>query len=240
MIHIYILTLKKNPNRKKILLEKLKKTNFNKKNINIIYGVDGSKFKRLVKKSSKNNILKIHDILKKKKKINEFTFSTRKNNNFTLGEIGLFLSWKEVLVPTIKKKKTKYNLVFEDDVLFNDDLFKNLDKLIKQLPPKWDILSLSWVKDINSVPGNYINNNIIIPYNVGYYLRKKKYLGTESLLISREGILKLSEYYKAPMITQNDNFLDLLKNLNKLNIYCLKNPITQQNPVFDSNIQVKK
>ncbi len=76
MIHIYILTLKRNPNRKKILLEKLRKTNFNKKNINIIYGVDGSKFKSLVKKSSENNILKIHDILKKKKKINEFTFST--------------------------------------------------------------------------------------------------------------------------------------------------------------------
>lgn len=180
------------------------------------------------------------NILKKKKKINKFIFSSRRNKTFTLGEIGLYLSWKDVLLPLIKKNKTKYNLIFEDDILFNNDLFENIYKLIKKLPPKWDLLSLSWVKDMNNVPGNRINNSIIIPYDISYYYRRKKYIGTESLLISKEGILKLSEYYKTPMITSNESFLDLLKNLNLLNIYSLKNPITKQNKTFESNIQVKK
>ena len=98
------------------------------------------------------------------KKIKEDDYRIKKyfgkTKNYSMGQKCCTLShiaiWNK-----IKKKKTPYNIILEDDVIIPEDLHINIKKYLKQLPEDWDFLFLGG----NRIIGNKYSENLIIPPN---------------------------------------------------------------------------
>jgi glycosyl transferase family 25 len=72
------------------------------------------------------------------------------DNPMKSGTIGCYCSHLEVMLK-IAKSKDKFSIILEDDADIEQDLPNKLNKLIKSLSPKWDLIILGMVKDQPSI-----------------------------------------------------------------------------------------
>jgi len=95
------------------------------------------------------------------KGIGKAIFSEYKNNNLTnLGQIGCFLSHRELLTHIASKNSVELGtLILEDDVKIPYDLFKKLEAIESSIPGDWDILFLD--KRGTTKSEKSINKNIV-------------------------------------------------------------------------------
>ena len=150
-----------------------------------------------------------------------------KNNKLGNGEIGCFLShiniWKKAL-----KRKYKYILILEDDIIFTDNFKNNLIKYYNQVPDNWDIIHLGGSR----IKGKLINKNIIKPV-FDEKISGENNMGTYAMLLSRKGIKKLLDIV---IPIKNPIDMQIALNNKKLNIYYTEPKLIVPNNDFYSEI----
>jgi len=128
----------------------------------------------------------------------------------------------------------KYGIIFEDDVVFEDNFRKELDLGINNTPKDFDILYLGCFGC-----QNYINfhtmlfaNTGLININSGYindYVNKPIVaLATHAYVISRKGAKKLLKYIEHNIYTHIDLNMQTLSSNNLLDAYSLNNRLVYQ------------
>jgi GR25 family glycosyltransferase involved in LPS biosynthesis len=133
-LKIYFINLKKNRDRWENNKSKLP-------NIHLFDAIDGSKLD--LDKLRTNGILK-----EQKKWLGELG----------KGGIGCALSHISVM-HKIKMQNEQYGLILEDDVIIPNDFIKQMKKLEKYFPPKWDIIYLGGC----NIRGKKYNDYFLIP-----------------------------------------------------------------------------
>lgn len=167
-IPIYIINLKKNTERKKYLIEELKKHEI--KNYTFIEAVNGYDLDL--------NELKLKKIISEECKLKR-------------GEIGCSLSHYKIY-EEILKNNAEISLVLEDDVFFVDGFnikFNMIMKRIKNI--NWDIfyLGINCYTDCCK-EGEYIGSKIH-----GIYCPKHVVAGTHGYLIKKQSIKKIMDCF---------------------------------------------
>jgi GR25 family glycosyltransferase involved in LPS biosynthesis len=142
----YVINLKRRPDR----LEKFyNKSNFQKEDVEVVYGFDGKNF---------DNESEI-----------EKNMYNRLHNNLMPGEKGCFISHLRICKDIVDKKIT-FAIIMEDDAEFCDDFKIKLDELICQMPSKTQIMYVGgrFNNDFKMEPGTFIpiTQNIVSHTNV--------------------------------------------------------------------------
>ena len=138
-------------------------------------------------------------------------------------------TWKLFL-----ESDAEYGIIFEDDVVFEDNFKAELDNGIKNTPKDFDILYLGCFGCQNSI--NFYTilfaNAGLININAGYvnkYVNKPVVtLATHAYVISRKGAKKLLNYIEHNIYTHVDLNIQTLVTNNLLNIYSLNNRLVYQ------------
>ncbi len=242
---IYVMHLAKNPERKTALLRALHQFSISPAALNFIDAVDGREFLAKIQHPPQtpvtlDEVLRVNAALQQEKVLAQTLYTMRwhqKVNYLTLGEIGVALSATKAFHQMVKNKDAA-GLLLEDDVQFNDDFPSRLAAVMVNLPPEWDVLSLSWLKHPTPQPGIEVNAELMIPYQSFYYQQRGVYLGLESLIFSKNGAKKMLRYLH-PLDMPWSLKIDTLKNLGILNFYAVKVPLTRQDQTFASDIQTQ-
>lgn len=103
------------------------------------------------------------------------------------GVYGCYLSHMKVW-DYIVDNDLEYALVLEDDVNIENDFINKVDSLIDSLKSKgkeWDILYIG-INCFDKCIGNYVDDN-------AYYITTQPYWGTQSYIIKKEAIMKISD-----------------------------------------------
>jgi GR25 family glycosyltransferase involved in LPS biosynthesis len=163
------------------------------------------------------------------------------NNNTTffgslftpLSVIGIAMAhikvWKLFL-----ESKAKYAIIFEDDVVFEDNFKKELDIGIKNTPKDFDMLYLGCFGCQNNfnLYTLLFSSTGLINKNARYvnkYVNKPGItLATHAYVISRIGAKKLLNYIEHNIYTHIDLNIQTLASNNLLNIYSLNNRLVYQ------------
>jgi GR25 family glycosyltransferase involved in LPS biosynthesis len=147
------------------------------------------------------------------------------------GEIGCYLS-HHMLIKYIHENSDKdnYSVIFEDDVILNENVDKNIKQIISNLINEkldWDLVFL----------GNLtMNHNRLIKNNIYTIDKNNCCTGTHALLINNKNIEKI--------YNSNCNIIHAIDWQYKINIdnktlngYVIFPPLCNQNTNFLSNIQ---
>ena len=138
-------------------------------------------------------------------------------------------AWKLFL-----ESDAKYGIIFEDDVVFEDNFKEGLDIGIKNTPKDFDILYLGCFGCQNSINFHTIlfANIGLINTNAAYvnkYVNKPVVsLALHAYIVSRKGAKKLLNYIENNIYTHVDLNIQTLINNNSLNIYSLNNRLVYQ------------
>ena len=138
-------------------------------------------------------------------------------------------TWKLFL-----ESDAKYGIIFEDDVVFEDNFREELDLGIKNTPKDFDILYLGCFGC-----NNYINFHTILFANTGLINKNPGYvndyvnkpivaLATHAYVISRKGVKKLLKYIEHNIYTHIDLNIQTLSSNNLLDTYTLNNRLVYQ------------
>lgn len=141
----------------------------------------------------------------------------------TRGMIGCYLSHLELFNKIIK---SKYNngIIFEDDIIINSNIYKNVIKRIDEIfPPDWDIILLGYIT--------------IFEYeDMKDYYKAYKFWGTQGYIINKRGAKKMLKH-AIPIDEQIDHFMGTLARKKILNIYACKESMVVQNSMY-SDVQM--
>ena len=128
----------------------------------------------------------------------------------------------------------KYGIVFEDDVVFEDNFREELDIGIKNTPDDFDILYLGCFGCQNNINFNTLQfaNQGIIDVNAKFrnnYVNKPFIaLATHAYVVSRKGAKKLLTYIDGNIYTHIDLNIQTLVSHNLINVYSFNNRIAYQ------------
>lgn len=172
-LKIYVINLKHREQRKKNIMDELKKVEIPDNNIKIIEAVNGNELN--VKNLVNQGIIEI---------------DKSRYRPLRKGEYGCYFShlmcWEQIL-----KNNLPYGLVLEDDVIFKDNFRSKLINLLKLMKDiEWDIFFLGrhcnfrYGFNHSCHEGTYIDkNNVLYPKTAGY--------GTFAYIIKNSCIRKL-------------------------------------------------
>jgi glycosyl transferase family 25 len=231
----YVINLKRRTDRKKHILK-----NYIHKhiyNLNIIDAYDG-KFPEnnteILENIKKNFLININN---NKQNISSYNYLSF--NNFTSGELGLFVSniyiWKKMLNENIKNA-----IIFEDDCIFDEEFENRFPNIIKELPIDYIICFIG-----GKMCKNY-NNNLNINFSNNISIKKENSpFGTFSYILSVKGAEILLNYafneFRGKLGL--DYFIDEFLNKNNIPIY-LSTPLLvysysskNKGTIFDTDIQ---
>jgi len=238
---IYILNLDRMKHKYKEVLERLDKLGITKLNTNIIRwkGFDGS-----TKLPFSKDIYKTDDFNKKKQFLTKMNTTLEENNvvskkrinDFKPGQIGVYLSFIQI-IEHAKQNKYKKILVLEDDVFFVSDFIKQYEEVNDM---KQDIIFLGtshkyWNKK-NKTDKNvrwYCPEKIINDKQVEYPKGclhstnpklNNSFLGTFGYVLNQSAYSKILKE-AIPMRYAFDVFIGKLFNEKKITVAFLKNPI---------------
>ena len=144
-------------------------------------------------------------------------------------------TWKLFL-----ESDAKYGIIFEDDVVFENNFKEQLDLGIKNTPKDFDILYLGCFGCQSNVNFNVLQfaNQGIINTNANYrntYINKPMVaLATHAYIVSRDGAKKLITYTNKNIYTHIDIHIQTLYSHKLLNIYAFNNRIAYQTSTDDS------
>ena len=208
---VYIINLKKDKNRKKNILNELKKQNL--KNYKFISAVNGNKLKKK----------EINSLISKEK-----NFINPINTNMSKSEIGCSLSHIKIY-KEIVKSDIDYALILEDDAFFLNKFTKNLKKFISiNFKYKKQIILLSELREFYKIPIDKEKDYEIVDVTNAYF--------THSYFINNEAARSLL-HFNFPVKTVADNFI-IFKIYCGIKIRCL-NPclLSQDKKKFESSIK---
>jgi len=178
---VYIINLKKDKNRKKNILNELKKQNL--KNYKFISAVNGNKLKKK----------EINSLISKEK-----NFINPINTNMSKSEIGCSLSHIKIY-KEIVKSDIDYALILEDDAFFLNKFTKNLKKFISiNFKYKKQIILLSELREFYKIPIDKEKDYEIVDVTNAYF--------THSYFINNEAARSLL-HFNFPVKTVADNFI---------------------------------
>jgi GR25 family glycosyltransferase involved in LPS biosynthesis len=163
-----------------------------------------------------------------------------KSNTTSFGSLFTPLNVIGIVMAHIKVWKlflesdAKYGIIFEDDVVFEDNFREELDLGIKNTPKDFDILYLGCFGC-----NNYINFHSILFANMGLINKNPGYindyvnkpivaLATHAYVISRKGAKKLLKYIEHNIYTHIDLNIQTLSSNNLLDTYTLNNRLVYQ------------
>ena len=178
---VYIINLQKDKNRKKNILNELKKQNL--KNYKFISAVNGNKLKKK----------EINSLISKDK-----NFINPINTNMSKSEIGCSLSHIKIY-KEIVKSDIDYALILEDDAFFLNKFTKNLKKFISiNFKYKKQIILLSELREFYKIPIDKEKDYEIVDVTNAYF--------THSYFINNEAARSLL-HFNFPVKTVADNFI---------------------------------
>ena len=113
----------------------------------------------------------------------------------TLGEISIFKkniqAWEQIV-----NSQHKYNLIFEDDVILDNDFNEKLEKGLEQLPADYDMLSIGSCCNLHITRSQIKSGKLI--YNKGKEQASRGETGatrcTDSYLVSQKCAKKIIRY----------------------------------------------
>ena len=243
--NLYVMNLAKNVDRKVAILSALDHFGVRPEAVNFVDTVNGRDllgrlYAQPPEQASLDDHLQINALLQTEGVLAKHLYSRRQHQKLpylTIGEIGVASSARNAFQAMLKHKD-RVAMLLEDDVQFVPDFPDRLAELMPHLPENWEIVSLSWLKHPEPQPGIIVNEHFMIPYQASYYESKGIFLGLESLLISKNGAKKLSQYL-FPLDMCWDFKIDTLKNLGLLNFYAARQSLTRQDQTFASDIQTQ-
>lgn len=201
---IYLMNLKRRPDRLNNFLEKYRQSDMRKELIVKFDAIDGSK---LDIDSVPLSELAIAEL----KQLQTVGFRT-KHYQLTKGAIGCYLShvkiWEHIL-----KNKEENILIFEDDADVPFDLKKRINEQIQFIPNDWDIVLFGY--DCTKCM-KYEN-----------YSEVERFMLTHCYMIKKSAIIKIMNTNTLFPITQQiDAYLSELSSI--INIYTVKEKIVKQ------------
>jgi GR25 family glycosyltransferase involved in LPS biosynthesis len=135
---------------------------------------------------------------------------------------------------TFLKSGEKYGLIFEDDVVFEDNFKERLDNILNNTPKDVDILYLGCIGCNNSIniPSIILANigvlNIDIYKNNDYVNKSLLSLGLHGYVLSRKGAKKLIQCIEGEIYTHIDFHIQTLSANKLINSYTLNDLIVYQ------------
>ena len=178
---VFIINLKKDKNRKKNILNELKKQNL--KNYKFISAVNGNELKKK----------EINSLISKEK-----NFINPINTNMSKSEIGCSLSHIKIY-KEIVKSDIDYALILEDDAFFLNKFTKNIKKFISiNFKYKKQIILLSELREFYKIPIDKEKDYEIVDVTNAYF--------THSYFINNEAARSLL-HFNFPVKTVADNFI---------------------------------
>ena len=184
-------------------LELFKNTyNFHNIDYEVISAIDGNKLD--INRLHKEQIVGDYVMNTMNKKIRDYHYEIN-----TMGAIGCYLSHIEVWKKIKEDKNCNYGMIFEDDVIINNNITdKVIYEYINDLPNDWDILLFNNVRK-----GDEIKNNLV---------KVSKFTGMYSYIINKNSIDKILNEMM-PLNQHIDFKLSCLATLGKINIYFYNN-----------------
>ena len=124
----------------------------------------------------------------------------------TRGMLGCYLSHLNIYQRFLETDE-QYCMIFEDDAIFDKDIYKKIQYYISYTPDDWDIILMGYVYTFDTL---YVNHNINKVFD---------FWGLQGYIITRKGMEKILKYINVPIRHQIDfNMSDLAKQ-NILEIY---------------------
>lgn len=141
--------------------------------------------------------------------INKYFKNTRKLNK---AQITTSIAHRYIY-EYIEEYNIQNSLILEDDVVFFDDFVNLFNKYFKFFPKDYDIIHIGKYADSCKSKRK--------PYKNKYFIKANKNKAVGSYLVSLSGAKKINKH-------KLENVIDHDLNKDNLNIYWLKQPITQQ------------
>ena len=210
--NIYLINLKRRPDRLHNFLEHYNKSDFKNETVIKFDAIDGSRLNV--------DSVSLSELAQAELQQLETTGFRTKHYQLTKGAIGCYLShvkvWENIL-------KHKYNnvLIFEDDAKIPEDLNAKIYENMKYVPNDWDIVLFGYICKKCRKYENY--------YEV------ERFMLTHCYMINRNAIIKIMNSNTLFPITQQiDSLMSELSSI--LNIYSMKDKIVKQ---FNSRTDIQ-
>ena len=142
----------------------------------------------------------------------------------TRGMLGCYLSHINIYKQFLETKGD-YCMIFEDDAIFDDDLNKNIQHYMNNIPDDWDVILMGYVYILKSETVNSHINKIL------------EFWGTQGYIIRRNGIEKILKYKNIPIDNQIDYNMSELAKENILRIYAPIESCVKQGP-YSTDVQL--
>ena len=201
---IYLMNLKRRPDRLKTFLKKYKESDLSKYPLVKYDAVDGSELDI--------NKVPLSELAKAELTQLETTGFRTKHYQLTKGAIGCYLShlkiWENIL-----KNGYSSALIFEDDADIPSDLLFKMNHGMKYIPNDWDIVLFGYLCSQCNQHENY--NKV------------ERFMLTHCMLIKSSAIRKIMDTdVLLPITQQIDSLLSELSSI--INIYTVKDKIVRQ------------
>jgi|UniRef100_A0A6C0BPW7 GR25 family glycosyltransferase involved in LPS biosynthesis len=202
--HIYLINLKRRPDRFDEFMVVYNNTDFKNNSLTRVNAIDGGKLD--IKSIPLTNIAKLE--LKQL----ETTGFRYKHYQLTRGAIGCYLSHVKIWEKIVKENQDKA-LIFEDDARPPPNIVYSINKIMMDIPNDWDIILLG--KHCHDCEDH------------GSYLKIKRFILLHSYIISKRGVEKIIGTNSLfPISQQLDAYLSEISSM--INIYSPKTDLVLQ------------
>lgn len=202
--HIYLINLKRRPDRLKEFLQCYNECGLTQKKLTKFNAVDGTLLDIKTVPLTSLAILELKQL--------ETIGFRYKHYQLTKGAIGCFMSHVKVWEHILSSDKNSA-LIFEDDARPPPNFKKMVNKTMMNIPNDWDIV--------------LFGKHCYECEDKGEYVRVKKFILLHSYMISKRGILKIfNENNIFPISQQLDAYLSEISDI--INIYASKNNMVSQ------------
>lgn len=132
--------------------------------------------------------------------------------SFKKGEIGCFLSHKNLLRSLADRNDSDYHLIFEDDAILPVDLSSKLDGVFQEVPSNWDMIFLGV-----SIPKLVQHHGIIHTAEEGV----EGNFGTFAYIVRHTSLPKINKHIAVMRKPIDNLFRDKMNGSDAWNIYIL-------------------
>ena len=152
----------------------------------------------------------------------------KEHHELSYGAVGCYLSHVNIWDELSKLYDTNEIIIFEDDIIFKENVLSEIKRYLSIAPKDWDIIQLSTLRNIN--------------YNVvGEFYKPSGFWGMQSYILNKRGAKKLiKEVEKYKIDGQIDAYLSRMIQRGKITIYIIKQRLFFNNENgMKSDIQCK-
>ena len=141
--------------------------------------------------------------------LNEIEKTLQRSHHYqlTYGGVGCFLSHYTLAKQLLNDSRSKYYIIFEDDISFQKNTLKPINYYLSIAPENWDIIQFGNTRKINCM-------------TYGQFYKPTGFWGHFSYIINKKGAQKLVDEVEREKIDgQIDAYLSRMIQQNKINVY---------------------